>query len=185
MNPKFLWWLVQQLMGLAKEIPAKNQHPILIVEDDDNDAMMLERYCHKYGATTERASTVKKARELILTKKYRLVLADDHLPDGSGLQLFNDVEPSCPVSIVTGDNEISSRLHSGKNWSIILKGTHGGSLMEAVEDAILKANGVNGHCQPKYVVFSTWLLFGIVLAIGIFWREVARMIIDWWIEANK
>lgn len=185
MNPKFLWWLVTQLMGVVREIPSKSQHPILIVEDDDNDAMMLERYCHKYGATTERAATVKKAQELLLTRKYRLVLVDDHLPDGSGLQLFSNATNNCPMSIVTGDNEISTRLHSGTNWSVILKGTHGGSLMEAVEDAILKANGVNGHTQPRAVVFATWLFFAGAVGIGIFWREVARLAIDWWIEMNK
>lgn len=185
MNPKFLWWLITQLMGLAKQIPAKNQHPILIVEDDDNDADMLKHYCEKYGASTERASSVRKAHELLLTKKFRLVLVDENLPDGSGLILFNYVPNNTPMSIVTGDREISSKLHSGKNWSIILKGTHGGSLMEAIEDAILKANGVNGHCQPKSVVVSTWLFFCGTLTIGIFWREIARAIIEWWIENNK
>jgi CheY-like chemotaxis protein len=185
MNPKFLWWLVTQLMGWAKEIPAKSQHPILIVEDDDNDARMLDHYCAKYGAITERASSVKKARDLLLTKKYRLVLADDKLPDGSGLELFNDVPANCPISIVTGNYQISEKLHSGKNWSIILKGTHGGSLMEAIEDAILKANGVNGYCQPRSIVFATWLFFAVAVGIGIFWREVVLLLLEWWKEANK
>lgn len=185
MNPKFLWWLITRLMGLAQKIPAKNQHPILIVEDDDNDADMLKHYCEKYGATTERVSSVRKAHDLLLTKKYRLVLVDEHLPDGSGLLLTNYVPNNTPISIVTGDRDISNKLHSGKNWSIILKGTQGGSLMEAIEDAILKANGVNGHAQPQSVVFATWLFFAGAVGIGIFWREVARVVIDWWIESNK
>lgn len=172
-------------MGLAKQIPARHQHPILIVEDNDADADMLIHYCEKYGATTERVSSVRKAHDLLLTKKYRLVLVDEDLPDGSGLLLCRHVPNNTPISIVTGDSDISNKLYSGKNWSIILKGTHGGSLMEAIEDAILKANGVNGHAQPKSVVLATWLFFGGAVCLGIFWREAAEAIVRWWQENLK
>jgi hypothetical protein len=102
------------------------------------------------------------------------------MKDGSGVQFIDEITPkfpNLPVSIITGDTDISRRLWSGRNWSIILKGTHGGALRGAVENAILTANGVNGHTQPQIVVLTTWVCCSVSFGMGFFmghWSTVVE-----------
>lgn len=174
MNLKTGIWIVKSLYGIVTSIPLKHEHPILIVEDDDNDAELLERHCKKFGAKVVRVNTLRKAHDAVLTQKFRLAFVDAGMPDGSGVDFARDLP--IPVSIVTGDNYISTELTSGKNWGLILKGTSGGSLQEAVEDAILKSNGVNGHVQPGSVIVISWIITLLSLAMGLLFRELLDLI---------
>lgn len=172
-------WIAKSVLGLSRNIPASQNYPILIVEDNQHDADLLGMFCEKFGARFIKTSTLKDARELLLTQRFRLMFIDEHMKDGSGLQFIDEITPRCPnlpVSIVTGDTEISRRLWSGRNWSIILKGTHGGALMGAVENAILTANGVNGHVQPPAVVITTWGMCAASFVMGIFYRELPGLV---------
>lgn len=168
-------WIIRQILGLAGKIPAANRHPVLIVENDRHDAALIAMYCERFGAKWVKAETLQEARMLLGKQSFRLMFVDEGMPDGSGVKFIDEITPNyphLPVSILTGDTEISSRLWAGRNWSIILKGTHGGALMGAVENAILTANGVNGHSQPVAVLISSWLFFTLTFLAGLFCREL-------------
>lgn len=172
-------WVAKSIAGLSRKLPSAIQHPILVVEDDHHDADMIEMYCESYGGKCVKVATLREAREKLALGKFRLMFVDEGMKDGSGVDFIDEITPkypNLPVSIVTGDNEISSRLWSGRNWSIILKGTHGGALKGAIENAILTANGVNGHTQPLVVIITTWIICAASFAAGMFYRELPQII---------
>lgn len=179
MNWQTVIWVLKSLLGLAKKLPAQSHYPVLIVEDDPHDAELIEMFCNKFGASCVKVESLAKAREELYKRKFRLAFVDEHMKDGSGVRFIDEITPrypNLPISIITGDDQISRKLWSGRNWSIILKGTHGGSLLGAVENALLTANGVNGHTQPVAVIMTTWLMCFVSFLLGVFYRELPTII---------
>src|SRR5688572_13830012 len=181
MNISTAIWVAKSIIGWSRKIPAAHQYPVLIVENDEHDADLIAMFCEKFGARTVKSPTLRDAREKLLTMKFRLMFVDEGMSDGSGIEFIDEITPkypNLPVSIITADEEISRKLWSGRNWSIILKGTHGGALMGAVENALLTANGVNGHTQPLAVILATWIMCALSFLVGVCDRDLPALI-EW------
>lgn len=179
MNWHTVIWVLKSLLGLARNIPAESQHPVLVIEDNPHDAELIEMFCKKFGASCVKVDSLSKAREELFKRKFRLAFVDENMKDGSGVKFIDEITPrypNLPISIITGDEEISRKLWSGRNWSIIFKGSHGGSLMGAIENALLTANGVNGHAQPTTVILTTWFMCIVSFFLGVFYRELPIII---------
>lgn len=88
-------------------LPLPHVHPALIVEDDDGLATVLQVHLEREGFIVVRANSLGKARQLLQMYKPLVILLDLGLPDGDGLDLFDDLSRTeklrdTPVVVITG-----------------------------------------------------------------------------------
>ena len=65
---------------------------VLIVDDEPESAEMLATIVRGEGFTTSVAGSLREARQQLLMMPAQIVLLDLRLPDGSGMDLFEDTE---------------------------------------------------------------------------------------------
>jgi DNA-binding NtrC family response regulator len=87
---------------------------VLIVEDDPNSAAMLSELVAGEGFTTAVAATLREARQQLMLMPAQAVLVDLQLPDGSGLDLFNDTDlrGSAEIVLITGHASIETSIQA-------------------------------------------------------------------------
>jgi PAS domain S-box-containing protein len=73
---------------------ARDSAEILLVEDHEDTARALRRMLENAGYQVGYASTVASARDLAAKRRFRLVISDLGLPDGSGLDLMSELGDS-------------------------------------------------------------------------------------------
>ena len=87
---------------------------ILIVDDDKDTLSTLCTLVGQEGFSTSGASSLAEARQCIAEKKPDVVLLDLVLPDGDGMDLFQDVETRAAMEIVlvTGHASIETSVQA-------------------------------------------------------------------------
>ncbi len=76
--------------------------PILLIEDDPAQRLLLAAYLRQAGFLVEEAETLVQGRALLATAHPHLVLLDLNLPDGDGLELARElIQRAIPVLVVT------------------------------------------------------------------------------------
>lgn len=88
------------------------QKKILIIEDSDPQSRILEHWVTKYGYMAVSARSVSDARRIIAREKIDVALLDWELPDGTGIELINEIlsfSPSgwLPIIMVTSHTDSS------------------------------------------------------------------------------
>ncbi|MET0509261.1 MAG: sigma 54-interacting transcriptional regulator, partial [Burkholderiaceae bacterium] len=87
---------------------------VLIVEDDDNSAELLRTFVEAqgYGATV--ANSLAEARQQLILHEPAVVLLDLHLPDGSGMDLFDDesLRGDCDIVLITGYASVETSIQA-------------------------------------------------------------------------
>ncbi len=85
---------------------------ILIVDDDIDTLSTLRTLIEQEGFTTSAASTLAEAREYIAGKSPDVVLLDLVLPDGDGMDLFQDMESpkATEIILMTGHASIETSV---------------------------------------------------------------------------
>jgi PAS domain S-box-containing protein len=73
---------------------------ILLVEDHADTAQSLQRLLQSAGYEVVIATTLAAGRDLLATKPFDLIISDIGLPDGSGLDLLQHVDPSRRVHAI-------------------------------------------------------------------------------------
>ena len=76
----------------------KRRADILLVEDHEDTARALQRMLENDGYQVSYASTLASARDLAGKRSFQLVISDLGLPDGSGLDLMNQLRHSSQVN---------------------------------------------------------------------------------------
>jgi len=100
--------LINQNSTFSETRPAlKKSKNILLVEDDANLAKVLSVHFTKSDYATQWAGTISDARALLHSHTFDVVVLDLSLPDGSGLDLLDEIKShphteSIPVIVVTG-----------------------------------------------------------------------------------
>ena len=86
----------------------------LIVDDDVNAANALTELVANEGFTTSTANTLQEARRQMAIRRPDVVLLDLVLPDGSGMDLIQDVESRATTEIVliTGHASLESSIEA-------------------------------------------------------------------------
>lgn len=88
-------------------------YDVLIVEDEANIAEFHSHYLHQ----TQRfnpvgiAHSIEQARQMIRLLKPRLILLDNYLPDGSGIELLQEISavlPTPDVIFITAANDMEN-----------------------------------------------------------------------------
>jgi two-component system, NtrC family, response regulator AtoC len=85
---------------------------VLIVDDDANTREALAALCAAEGFTTAAAGSVAEARIHLVRQRPDVVLTDLRLPDGSGIDLFEDLEDraSTETILITGHASVESAV---------------------------------------------------------------------------
>ena len=85
----------------------------LLVDDDANFVLGLAEVVGREGFTTKAAHTLKEARAELAKGVPDVVLVDLHLPDGSGLDLFKDLEgAAAEVVLITAQASVDTAVES-------------------------------------------------------------------------
>lgn len=124
-----------------------SQEPIriLLVEDDEDDAFLLERSLTKAAPgqfSIERVGTLEDARRALAASPFHVVLSDLSLPDSRGLETFEKIhEEDSEVAIVvlTGndDERLAVRaLNEGAQDYLVKGKADGQSLVRSMRYAI-------------------------------------------------
>ncbi len=87
---------------------------VLIVDDDANSLAMLDELVTNEGFTTATASSLKQARERMALRQPDMVLLDLVLPDGSGMDLFQDMNSrsSTEIVLITGQASLETSIQA-------------------------------------------------------------------------
>lgn len=169
MNFQSFIWLAKTLLGLAKHLPSGKRLRVLIVEHEDDTAEQLTSYCAEAGVETLWVRTLEAAEEVLKRETFRLLLLDLQMPANHVLDFARKIRPrypKLPVVLMTAHLRDVNTLPQGRKWSFILKGADGGSLMEAVNDALASSNGVNGDYKSTDLFVVAWCLFILSTAGG-------------------
>jgi DNA-binding response OmpR family regulator len=84
---------------------------ILLVEDEDNVRELFHDVLTSVGYAVDSSSTVAAALRLLRSRTYDLVIADDRLPDGRGLEIADKAKiKGIDAVVLTG-----YALHMGKD----------------------------------------------------------------------
>jgi two-component system response regulator AtoC len=87
---------------------------VLIVDDEPNSAEMLSSVVRGEGFTTSVAGSLREARQQLLLMPAQAVLLDLRLPDGSGLDLFEDTElrGNAEIVLITGHASLETSIQA-------------------------------------------------------------------------
>ncbi len=90
---------------------------LLIVEDDITFGIMLKTWLGKKGFAVETASNISRARKVLESGRFNLILSDLRLPDGDGIHLLKWMSENgmnLPLIIMTGYAEIQTAVEAIK-----------------------------------------------------------------------
>lgn len=136
---------------------------ILIVDDDINLCVMLQKWLVKNGYDAIYASSIEGAKKMIEEGHPNLLISDLRLPDGDGIMLLhwiNDSKLALPVILMTGYGEVSIAVSAMKlGANDFLEKPVVPSLLKEKIDNILnsiggekdreKSNNTKGRSQQK------------------------------------
>src|SRR5690606_2879722 len=86
----------------------------LLVEDDANALTSLSELVAREGFTVSSAATLQEARTRMAERRPDVVLLDLYLPDGYGMDLFEDVKSraTTEVILITGHASLESSIEA-------------------------------------------------------------------------
>ena len=133
---------------------------ILIVEDDLTFATMLKTWLGKKGYEVETASTNARARKLLTTRDFSLILSDLRLPDQDGIHLLSwlrDLQKATPVIIMTSYAEIQGAVLAMKEGAAdyVSKPVQPDELLKKIKEAITQESKVVATPKESKENFAT------------------------------
>lgn len=133
---------------------------ILIVEDDLTFATMLKTWLGKKGYEVETASTNARARKLLTTRDFSLILSDLRLPDQDGIHLLSwlrDLQKATPVIIMTSYAEIQGAVLAMKEGAAdyVSKPVQPDELLKKSKEAISQESKVVATPKESKENFAT------------------------------
>jgi PAS domain S-box-containing protein len=90
-----------------------NNRPHILHVEDDLDIIQVSRALFEEESDFEYATSLSEARQKLDDNTYNLVIIDISLPDGSGLELLDQIGSDCPVVLFSGQEtnlEISQNV---------------------------------------------------------------------------
>ena len=124
---------------------------VLIVDDDANTREALAALAAQEGFTTAVAGSVAEARIQLVRQRPDVVLMDLRLPDGSGIDLFEDLEDRSSIEtiLITGHASVESAVEALRLGAsgYVLKRAADTDLVDAVR-AVARGNSfISPHAE--------------------------------------
>lgn len=118
---------------------------ILIIEDDINLGQMLSLHFEDQGLRPQHVPSCDKARQAVLHSNYDLVLLDQQLPDGNGIDLLPELisqNPQRPVIMMTGHHDLELAISAIKTGAadFIHKPLNTSELQQAVDKCLERSD---------------------------------------------
>lgn len=104
-----------QVRGVQSLSAAVVAPAILVVDDDEQIADILSLRLEAEGYQVDTCGTVVRALDLLLRRRYSLVLLDLRLRDGNGVESlprFRDIDSDVPIFIITAHGDIDSAVQA-------------------------------------------------------------------------
>jgi len=116
---------------------------ILLVDDDPDIRLLLERFLTRKGHVVDTAGTKAAALALLKDRRYDLALCDHRLPDGDSLEMLDHLRtlsPGTPVIIITGysDVRVAVELMRKGARDYVVKPLYPDDIALRIEDALEK-----------------------------------------------
>ena len=93
------------------------EYKILLVEDDDNSALLISNFLEEFDFIVDIVNTVTDAISNINFNKYSIILLDINLPDFNGfevLKYLNKNKINLPVIVISAYSDKNSKLQAFK-----------------------------------------------------------------------
>lgn len=118
---------------------------LLLIEDDDEDALLIEKFLAHSGKVLFqiiRVERLVKGLETLEKKAFDIVMLDLGLPDSQGLHTFLRVQeksPALPIIVLTGndnDEVATHAVHRGAQDYLVKGQVTGGLMIRSIRYAI-------------------------------------------------
>ena len=104
-----------------KTTETKNMN-ILIIEDEGDISLILNLMLKKGDVEIEHVTTLAKADEFLKEQKTDIVIIDNQLPDGLGMDYIKTIKddyPTLKIIMITGNTDITDRETALQNGADI------------------------------------------------------------------
>ena len=94
--------------------PTTDQTTVLLIEDESEMYHLLRGFLQPEGLTVDHAGSIGEARDYLQRKQPAVVILDNRLPDGNGLDFLNTLRmqhPGTKVIVISGI-DISAREYA-------------------------------------------------------------------------
>lgn len=82
---------------------------VLVIDDDPMIQGAIAEFLEDFGFSVHTASTLAAGRERVAARSFEAVIIDQHLPDGSGIDLIREVRATSPdvaIVVITGAADV-------------------------------------------------------------------------------
>ncbi len=93
------------------------EYKILLVEDDDNSALLISNFLEEFDFIVDIVNTVTDAISNINFNKYSIILLDINLPDFNGfevLKFVNKNKKNIPILVLSAYSDKNTKLQAFK-----------------------------------------------------------------------
>ena len=127
---------------------------ILIVDDDQDICLLLNKFFSKKGYKTNTASDGNSAVNILKEEKYDLVLCDFKLPDLNGLELIQKIKvinPEAALLVITGYSDVKVAVQAIKlgAYDYVTKPLYPDEILITVENALESKQKQKKRSKPK------------------------------------
>ena len=121
---------------------------VLIVDDDQDIRLLLDRFLSKNNFVTKTASNGEEASQLLREQKFDLVVCDFKLPDLNGLELIQRIKilrPQAAIIVITGYSDVKVAVKAIKlgAYDYVTKPLYPDEILLTIKQAI------KGGAKPK------------------------------------
>jgi len=133
---------------------------ILIIDDNNDICLLLERFLGKQGYHTASAQRGEDGLVLLRKESFELVICDFKLPDLDGLEMLRRIKimhPTTAVVIITGYSDVRMAVQTVKHgaYDYVTKPLYPEEILHTVKNAIERRNqSVNPPSQTPAAVSS-------------------------------
>ncbi len=128
---------------------------VLIIDDDNDICLLLQKFLTKKGYEATYANTGEEGIEKLKKNKYDLVLCDYRLPSEDGLNVLQKIKiisPSTAVIIITGYSDVRIAVQTLKHgaYDYVTKPLYPDEILVTIKDAIEdQKHKLERHQQSK------------------------------------
>ncbi|MBF0677065.1 CHASE domain-containing protein [Pseudomonas sp.] len=109
------FWCELPILDASPATPDDSQPRLLVVEDEPDTGRLLHLMLHEANYSVDRVQSLHAAREKLADNHYVAMTLDLHLPDGSGIQLIEELrgDPrtrNLPIIVVSAATRFDERV---------------------------------------------------------------------------